>query len=236
MAVRTRIDSIATDINLIVSRDLSPAGQSRAIADYARTEIARADDKNKRILGRVPPRVITVDGRKGGQLEDVRPKGGSIITEWEIVSDVLVWIGDTLRDRSPFVSGEFREGWMLLADGQVVEQGGQIPPADVYTFVNVVPYARKIEVGKTTSGRDFVIQVPNRIAERTAKDATARFGNIAKIRSVWISLANPYALKNDQVSRSFAGGKLRISKRQRPDRVRGSAITYPAITVILKAA
>ncbi|WP_051448373.1 hypothetical protein [Bradyrhizobium sp. WSM1417] len=236
MAVRTRIDSIATDINLIVSRDLSPTGQSRAIADYARTEIARADDKNKRILGRVPPRVITVDGRKGGQLEDVRPNGGSIITEWEIVSDVLVWIGDTLRDRSPFVSGDFREGWMLLADGQVVELGGQIPPADVYTFVNVVPYARKIEVGKTTSGRDFVVQVPNRIAERTAKDATARFGNIAKIRSVWISLANPYTLKNDQVSRSFAGGKIRISKRQRPDRVRGSAITYPAITVTLKAA
>lgn len=234
MAVKTRIDSVATDINLIVSRDLSRAGQSVAIADFARREIARADDKNRRVLGRVPPRTITVDGQKGGVLENVRPEGGSIIAEWEVVSDVLVWIGDALRDRSPFVSGDFREGWMLLADGQVIAAGGQIPPAEVYTFVNVVPYARKIEVGKTESGRDFVVQVPNRIAERTARDAKARFANIVFIRSVWISLADSYRLQNDQQSRSFKGGKLRISRKQRPDRVRGSAITYPAITVSLR--
>jgi hypothetical protein len=234
MAIKTRIDSIATDINLIVSRDLTPAGQSKAVANFARTEIARADEKNNRVLGRVPPKTVTVDGRKGGNLEDVRPVGGSIIVEWEIVSDVLIWIGDALKDRSPFVSGDFKDGWTLLADGQIIDVGGQIPNADVFTFVNVVPYARKIEVGKTESGRDFVIQVPNRIAERTAKDAAAKFGNIAKIRSVWISLSSAYTLKNNQASRSFAGGKLRISKRQRLDRVAGSAITYPAITVTLK--
>lgn len=235
MAVKTRIDSIATDINLIVSRDIAPAAQSRAVANYARVEIERADAKNKRVLGRIPPKVTTVDGRAGAPLENVRPRGGSIITEWELVSDVLIWIGDTLKDRSPYVSGDFREGWTLLADGQIIDVGGQIPPAEVYTFVNVVPYARKIEVGKTESGRNFVIQVPNRIAERTAKDAASRFGNVAKIKSVWISLASAYTLKHDQASRSFAGGKLRISKRQRPDRVAGSAITYPAITVTLKA-
>ena len=129
----------------------------------------------------------------------------------------------------------FIAGCLLLADGQVVPEGKEAPVAEVYTFVNVVPYARRIEVGKTESGRDFVIQVPNRIAERTAKDAAARFGNIARIRSIWIGLASPYTLKHDQVSRSFKGGRWRISKRQRPDRVAGSAITYPAITVSLKA-
>lgn len=235
MATKTRIDSIATDINLIVNGMLSPAAQSKAVADFARAEIAKADDKNRRVLGRVPPRVITVDGQKGGSLETVRSNGGSIIAEWELVGDVLVWIGDTLKDRSPFVSGDFREGWRILADGVEVDPGAQIPQAEVYTYVNVEPYSRKIEVGKTKSGHDFVIQVPNRIAERTAKDAQSRFGNIAKIRSVWISLQGAYRLKHDQASRSFTGGRLRISKRQRPDRVAGSAITYPAITVTLKA-
>lgn len=235
MAVRTRIESVATDINLFVSRDLSPAGQSRAVAEFARGAIAEADQTNRRILGRIPPRTVTVDGRQGAALDSVRP-AGTIIAEWEVVNDVLIWIGDMLRERSPIVSGDYRKGWTLLADGRAVDEGQQVPHAEVYTFVNVVPYARKIEVGKTRSGRDFVIQVPNRIAERTAKDAAARFGNIARIRSVWINLLGAYTLRHDQASRSFKGGVMRISKRQRLDRVRGSQITYPAITVSMKAA
>lgn len=234
MAIRTKIASIANDIKIIVDRDLSPAAQSMAVADFARAEIAKADEKNRRVLGRIPPKVTTVDGQRGASLDRVRPNGGSIITEWELVSDVLVWIGDTLHDRSPHVSGDYREGWKILADGVETEIGGELPKAETYTFVNVVPYSRKIEVGKTESGRDFVIQVPNRIAERTAKDAQSRFGNIAKVKSVWISLEGAYHLKNDQASRSFVGGKMRVSKRQRPDRVAGSAITYPAITVTPK--
>jgi hypothetical protein len=180
--------------------------------------------------------VLTVDGSRGGSVEKVKLDGGQIVAEWELIGDVLFWIGQTLRERSPIVSGDFRDGWTLLADGQIVEVGGQIPAGTTsFTFVNVEPYARKIEVGKTESGRDFVIQVPNRIAERTAKDAAAKFGNIARIRSVWISLDSAYTLKHDQAARSFSGGRMRISKRQRLDRVAGSAVTYPAITVTLAA-
>lgn len=236
MPIKTRIDPIATSISLVVANTLSPAAQSKAVADFARVAIADADDTNRKVLGRVPPKTITVDGANGAALDSVRPGGAGIIVEWEIVADVLIWIGQALRDRSPKVSGDFRDGWTLLADGTEVPRGGKIPDAEVYTFVNVVPYARKIEVGKTESGRDFVIQVPNRIAERTAKDAQSRFGNIAKIKSVWISLNGAYALKHNQASRSFSGGKMRTSARQRPDRVAGSSITYPAITVTMKAA
>lgn len=235
MAVRTKIDPIANDIRLIVSDLLSPEAQSRAVADFARGEIATADDTNRSILGRFPPKVVTVDGNPGAALETVKPNGGVIVAEWEIFSDVLIWIGQTLRDRSPVgPSGDYRDGWTVLADGVEVPHGQEIPPAEVVTFVNTVPYSRKIEIGKTESGRDFVVQVPNRIAERTAKDAASRFGNVAKIRSVWISLQGAYTLKHDQASRSFAGGRLRISRRQKPDRVAGKAITYPAVAVTLR--
>lgn len=217
-----------------MANTLSPAAQRGAVANFARTAIAEADDTNRRVLGRIPPRTITVDGQRGAALESVKPNGGSIVVEWEIVGGVLVWIGRTLWDRSPHVSGDYQRGWVLLADGVEVPLNDHVPNAEVFTFVNVTPYSRKIEVGKTKSGRDFVIQVPNRIAQRTADDAAKKFGNIAKIRSVWISLNSAYALKHNQASRSFAGGKMRISKRQRPDRVKGSAITYPAITVSLK--
>jgi hypothetical protein len=235
MAVRTKIESISSDIKLIVTDLLSPAAQSKAIAEFARGEITAADETNRSILGRVPPRVITVDGTAGAALDSVNPRGGNITVEWEIVTDVLIWIGKTLRDRSPVgPTGNFRDGWTLLVDGVEVAIGEQVPPGEVFTFVNREPYSRKIEVGKTESGRDFVVQVPNRIAERTAKDAASRFGNIAKIRSVWISLQGAYTLKHNQATRSFAGGKMTISKRQRPDRVAGKAITYPAVAVTLR--
>lgn len=234
MAVKTKIDPLAQTINLLVANTLSPAAQKQAVASFAQGAIDEADATNRRVLGRIPPRTITVDGQQGAPLTNVKPDGGSIIVEYELVTDVLVWIGDTLRARSPRISGDYQDGWTLLADGVEIDEGGQIPAADVYTFVNTVPYARKIEVGLTKTGRPFVVQVPNRIAERTAKDAASRFGNMAKIRSVWISLQNAYTLKQNQASRSFAGGKLRISRRQRLDRVAGSEITYPAITVSLK--
>lgn len=238
MAVKTRIDSIATDINLIVSAMLSPAAQSRAVADYARGEIQKADEKNRRVLGRVPPKTITVDGQSGGQLDNVRPNGGSIITEWELIGDVLVWIGNTLRDRSPVVSGKYRDAHTLFADGTEIEIGGEVPQANEYVFLNPLPYARKIEIGKTKSGRDFVIQVPNRIYDRTADDAKKRFGNLANIKSVYravegSSILAYVASDRTQVrsknGRFLPGSNAAAMAHERDLRV-------PAILVTLKAA
>jgi hypothetical protein len=225
MATRTRIDSVATDINLLVNDLLSPAAQSKAVADFARGAIADADETNKRVLGRIPPRTVTVDGSQAASLDSVKPIGGSIIVEWEIVGDVLVWIGQTLRDRSPFVSGKYQDSHTLFADGVEVPLGQQVPPADEYVFLNLVPYARKIEVGKTRAGRDFVIQVPNRIYERTAKDAKSRFGNIARIS---MSYRAP-----------FSGNILNYVPARTGNRAGAAherSLRVPAIIVTLKAA
>lgn len=181
MAVRTRIEPIAETIKLWVDQTLSPAAQSQSIATYAQSAIAAGDEQNRRILGRIPPRVVTVDGRRGAELETVNPLGGSIIAEWELISGVLIWIGQELRKRSPIVSGDYQRAHTLFADGVEIPIGGQVPIADEYVFINPLPYARKIEIGKTRSGRDFVIQVPNKIYENTADDAAGIFGNQAKI-------------------------------------------------------
>jgi hypothetical protein len=230
MAVKVRIDSVATEINLIVSDMLSPEAQSRAVANYARDEIRQADDTNKRVLGDIPSRTVTVDGRPGAALDSVRPSGGSIIAEWDIIADALIWIAQTLEDRSPTVSGDYKRGHTLFADGNEIVASQSVPAAEEYVFTNVVPYSRRIEVGKTESGRDFLIQVPNRIYERTARDAKARFKNV-KIQSRFISLNSGYKLKFNQASRHFKNGRPIYSSRQRPDRVAGAQITYPAIIV-----
>jgi hypothetical protein len=212
-------------------REVQSPSTVTEIVQFVADEIASIDAVYLRIVGHTVRKLITVDGRVGGALESVRPAGGEIDVEWDVVSDVLIWIGQTLRDRSPVVSGEYRDSHTLFADGDEVSVGDVIPPASSYTFINTTPYARKIEIGKTESGRDFVIQVPNRIYERTGQDAQARFGNIAKITTGFEAAPSGSALALDQKSRSFGARGRRVSPRQRPDRVAGSAVTVPAIYI-----
>ena len=102
--------------------------------------------------------------------------------------DVLAWIASELIARSPVVSGGYRDSHALYGDGKplmaasAVSPDAVVPVAEEYSFTNTVPYARKIELGQTRAGRDFVIQVPNRIYERVAEDARQRFRGLAEIR------------------------------------------------------
>lgn len=218
MAVTTKIDSIERDVQLIVDDMLSPEAQGSAIAAYASEQIMAVDAVNRQILGRTPPRRTWVNGREGADLDSVRP-GGAIVTEWELFGDVLRWIASTLVDRSPRISGDYIKGHTLFADGVEVPIGGEVPDADEYVFLNLVPYARKIEIGKTRSGRDFVIQVPNRIYERTANDARSRFGNMASIRFTY---------------RAPEGGAILRSGRSRSAAKHERALRVPAILIRLK--
>ncbi|HEY0330237.1 MAG TPA: hypothetical protein VGC77_14205 [Rhodopseudomonas sp.] len=184
----------------------------------------------------MPPRILTVNGQIGARIESLRPGSGVVIAEWQLGREVIAWIWQTLRDRSPVVSGDYKRGHLLFADGALVEEGQKIPNASTFKFINAVPYARKIEIGKTKSGRSFVVQVEPRIYERTYKDAKGRFGNIAQISTGFEPAPSGYSLKKNQAHRSFSGKGMRVSKRQRPDRVAGSAVSVPFILVSLRSA
>jgi hypothetical protein len=232
MPLDIKITPISQSFQVLVDETLSPKARSAKVADFARRQIRAADEINRRALGVVPPKRVTVNGREDELLTNVPPDQGIIIAEYRMADEVLEWIMKTLRDRSPIISGEYKKGHRLFADD--VEVNADNPPiASRYTFFNLVPYARRLEVGKTNSGRDFLIQVPNRIYARTYQDAKAKFGNVAKITTGFESTANSYKLKNDQASRSFTRGFRRVSARQRSDRVAGSVVSVPAIYVTI---
>jgi hypothetical protein len=180
MAIKVKLEPLSQDIKLFVNEMLSPQAQSKAIAEFARGEIDAADRVNASALGRAPKKTVTVDGSRNAPLESVKPTG-VIIAEWDLFVGVFSEVHALLVQRSPKVSGAYIRGHKLFADGTEIGITNNPPPANEYAFVNIVPYARKIEIGKTQAGRDFVIQVPNRIYERTAQDARSRFGNIAKV-------------------------------------------------------
>lgn len=183
MAIVTKVEPIDDFVEAVVREDLSREGRQKALAAFARTRLGEAQEANRAVLGAKPRHVTFVDGRRGAALENVDPDRGRIVFEFDLVRDMLVAIAKLLDERSPVRSGAYRRGHRLFAAGvEVLPTDPNIPEAEDYTFVNLVPYARKIEIGKTKSGRDFVVQVPNRIYERTARDAGRRYGNLAKIR------------------------------------------------------
>jgi hypothetical protein len=235
MPLSLKITPYETSFKVMVDQTLGVEARNDRVAAAARQIIARADDKNRTAFGVVPPKKITVNGHEDdGSLQHVvPPDSGSIIDEYRLVEDVLAWIMMTLKARSPVISGEYRDGHRLFADDVEVSDPAHPPLASQYSFFNLTPYARRLEIGKTKSGRDFLIQVPNRIYERTADDAKARFGNVAKITKGFASTPESYRLKVDQPTRSFKGGVRRVSLRQRADRVAGSAVTVPAIYVTI---
>ncbi len=232
MPLTTKIVARSQSFQVLLDETLSPQARSKKVADFARRQIRAADETNRQVLGAVPPKRVTVNGREDELLTNVPPDSGIIIAEYRLVEDVLAWIMKTLRERSPVISGDYKKGHRLFADD--VEVNANNPPiASRYTFFNLVPYARRLEVGKTNSGRDFLIQVPNKIYARTYQDAKAKFGNVAKISAGFESTPNSYRLKNDQASRSFTRGFRRVSAAQRQDRVAGSVISVPAIYVTI---
>jgi hypothetical protein len=179
-----RIGVFSREVEMLVSRHLSPEARQRKAAQAARQILSEAQQTNKRALGVVPPVKQFVDGSAGAPLESVNPDHGRIVFQFEIAGDMLRWIGEQLVLNSPVLTSRYRDSHVLLADGVEVEADGKIPEAQVYTFVNIQPYARKIERGESDQAPDGVFEVVAALAQR-------RFGNVARIRFAYRALEIP---------------------------------------------
>lgn len=220
MGVKTRIEPLDSWVRVVVDEELAPQTRSAAVARFARERIDETRNANQRVLGRATPAKVFVDGREGAALESVNPDRGRIVAEFDLVLDVLNWILNRLRESSPVISGKYREGHRLFADGTEVAVSGAIPQAEEFAFTNTMPYARRLEIGKTKSGRAFVVQVEPRIYERVAKEARSRFGNIAQIGYTF---------------RPLLGARRGVGpKPGRETRRRSADMRYPTITVRLR--
>jgi hypothetical protein len=177
MGVKVRIDPVDRDVKLLIDQLLSPAARSRQFAEGAQQMLDEADQTNRSVLGRIPRSRTYVDGREGAALASVKPSGGVIVREYELVIDVLVFISDMLRTISPIGRGPdkrpghpgFYQGLApSLPTAPEVPLKRVIPEASEYVFLSSAPYARRIEKRTT-------------IYEMAAAKAAQRFGNIAKV-------------------------------------------------------
>jgi hypothetical protein len=172
MPIRVRVQPIQRDIQLLLDDLKSPQQRSQALADFARDEIDDAKTINRQALGYDPPVTIYVDGTKGAPLDSVK---NVIVADFELVGQLVLWIHGQLQMHSPVRTGRYKESHALFADGHQVDPiGPTIPIADEYVFVNLVPYARKIERGLSPQAPDGVYQVVAHLAQ-------AEFRNVARV-------------------------------------------------------
>lgn len=170
-----RISSpIARDLELQMAEGLGPKVRSAMLAEFAAEAIEDAKQQNKKAIGRVPPYEVFVDGREGAPLTSVQPNG-TIRAEFQLVNEVIAWISTQLQMHSPVLTGRYAKSHELYADGIDTENPNNPPPAEEYVFLNIQPYARKIERGLST-------QAPDGVYQAVATLAAARFGNVANIR------------------------------------------------------
>lgn len=158
---------------------------------------------------------------------------GPIVYRYSYFREVVFTAIGWLEANSPVEKGDYRRGHTVFLNGVALDSAidGEYAPGDDIMIVNTVPYARKLEVGKTESGRDFLISVPNRIYERASNALSKRFGNLAKIHVEFVRVSNAYTLKQDQQSRRMKDGRWKYDRKQRRDRVAGSEVTYPALII-----
>lgn len=117
------------------------------IADFAlKEEQAKGFDKNP---------VVTVDGRVGRPVELVNPLGSIVYTSRKNIDEIIIAIYQSIEERSPVDTGRYRRSNYVFLNGNQVAnnmstleawlKSAKIEPKDIIRFVNIQPYARKLE-------------------------------------------------------------------------------------------
>lgn len=154
----------------------------RQLIALAHQVIAEASEINDRATGQKVGYATIVDGRLGAPIETVKT-GGMIVALFAVHAAAVDFTWATLAalspvDQNPKTMDEvvYRDRHLLLVNGEEQSPPVDVKPDDIVTFVNLLPYARKIEHGWSKK------QAPDGVYEAAAAIVKGRFGNIVDIR------------------------------------------------------
>lgn len=229
MAVASRVESIAEDIRLILSEDLSPIAQSMALVVQAQSALVEAKAINRSVLGYDPTYRTTVDGAALvwlglRALSQVRPL--SVISfEFNIWGDLIPFALQSLIDHSPEQSGRYRKSWFAMVDGHRVPDVKDIPPGSDVILVNDQPYSRKIDTGHMR------MSVPPGVVEAARQDILSRYGNSVDVERIMMPLPGGYVLKGSFRKGYGTHARTRLQRDTRA----GAVMMYPALAITPRA-
>lgn len=170
----------------------------RRLIELANDAIAEASLINNRATGQIVEYDVYVDGRQGGSIAQVKP-GGNIVALFAVQAAAIDFTWETLAglspvDQNPKTHDEivYRDHHLLLINGEEFEPPVQVGADDVITFVNLLPYARKIEKGWSKK------QAPDGVYEAASAIVKAKYGNIVTVRFGYGSFLGATATRNNR--------------------------------------
>lgn len=148
------------------------------IADTVlKEEQAKGFDKNP---------IVTVDGKAGKPVRQVSPFGQIEITARREMSEIMVETYRRILERSPVRTGRYKSSNYVVYNGQQVattmeglqswlKTNPQFKPGDKIRFVNIQPYARKLERLGVRAGESGNIQKTRNVKSRRGGRERVRF-------------------------------------------------------------
>lgn len=150
-----------------------------SLAQFQRFVVATAKREHSRIMNSDPKPAgfkRYVDGVLNIPEEKVKPLG-IILYEYQRLDLVVQFAMETLFDKSPVLSGAYRNGHTIFLNGAPVSNLKNWKSGDDLVISNYLPYARKIELGKMT------MRVPgtDHVYAQSIKIVNGRYGNVVKV-------------------------------------------------------
>lgn len=216
---------MAFDVDVKVFVDALGPAAATALAEAGANEKSEVETEQAGRRGIQPLTHIAVDGRQVTDFTSVKPT--SIIFEyWDYRAEIIKAAFEGLQARSPTLTGKYRNSFYCILDDApqgalVVPQPAQLENVQRIIITNDVPYARRLEVGRTEGGSSFVKQVDPRIVESTMRELRNEFGAVATITFNWVDLGTPAAASWLATRSRKLGGK----------KARTSSLRYPAIFI-----
>jgi len=220
-----------------VSQAQFNAASSRALVVAQSRLVAVAKSMHSDVMRRDPRPVgftRIVDGRVGALETAVKAAGiityiylrpqigfGDIKETIARLDEVARFAMQTLRDLSPVVSGEYRDGHKLFINGYPVSDVSRWRPGAEISITNFVTYSRILEVG------DGKARAPNLVYDQAHDIITEKHGNGAKIDFTWRGITDAMQIAQDPRQRRGLG--TQIAGRTRAHNK--SPARYPTIVI-----
>ncbi|UDF29386.1 UNVERIFIED_ORG: hypothetical protein LHK14_18010 [Roseateles sp. XES5] len=195
---------------------ISPEAINRALANFARSELRKAQ-----AVGASRTYQLFVNGRPASSEDEVMAPG-PIVYQFSLWGEIINFAIAELQRRSPVRTGRFRNSFIVLVDGQLVQATRDVPAMSEIIITNFQPYIRKAEAGLLGTKRFAIFDGTKRALAR-------KFGNEGRrdagylFETKWLNIAAgvhpeiPYILKHSQ--------------GRRKDRQAGMPISYPAVVM-----
>lgn len=196
-------------------------------ADAKALLIRVARDGHQRIIAKQGASAFEAYANRPGNPVDSVVLPGPIVYKYRFLREVVTFTLDALRKASPVNSGTYASSHTIYVNGIPVETVPlDLKTTDEVFIANPVAYSRRLEIGKTESGRAFVLQVEPRIYERTLKSVLIpKYRNAAKMSFGYVLVPGGHVVKGKLKSHYIAKGGARRKRRQRV----GEAVRSPAI-------